>query len=147
MTRRALLLAALASRLRADAADDAWDLICTAARALTEATATPPPDRGNPAPFLEYFDKKMPGYDTLVNNVTGLLREDDIECTLDQRENDGDDHSRTVQVDWQMRVIELGYGTSSTRREEQVKCRVEKQGKKWKIVGLEPLEFFAPPRH
>ena len=30
------------------------------------------------------------------------------------------------------------------RREQVVKCKVEKRGGKWRIVELEPIEFFAP---
>jgi hypothetical protein len=30
------------------------------------------------------------------------------------------------------------------RREQVVKCKVEKRGGKWRIVELEPMEFFAP---
>lgn len=145
MTRRALLLASLAARLRADSADDAWELIASAARALGEATALPPPNRGTAAPFMSYFDPKMPGYETLRTNVTALIERSDLESTLDPVSNDGDDRARDLSVDWQLRIINAGTGVTSTRREELIKCRVEKQGRKWRIVSLEPQSFFAPP--
>ena len=41
--------------------------------------------------------------------------------------------------------MQRGQETASfARREQVVKCTVEKQGGKWRIVGLEPIEFFAP---
>ena len=146
MTRRALLLASLAQSLRADSADDAWELIASAARALGEATALPPPNRGSAIPFLSYFDRKMPGYETLRNNVTALINQADVQTTIDPVTNEGDDRARNVTVDWELRMTDLASGVNSTRRQELVKCRVEKQGRKWRIVSLEPVSFFAPPR-
>jgi hypothetical protein len=146
MTRRALLLASLAARLRADSADDAWELIASAARALGEATALPPPNRGSAVPFLSFFDHKMPGYETLRTNVTALIDQADLQTTIDQAGNEGDDRARNVTVDWELRITDLATAVNSTRRQELVKCRVEKQGRKWRIVSLEPLSFFAPPR-
>ena len=32
------------------------------------------------------------------------------------------------------------------RRREVLKFRLERKGKKWKIVSIEPLHFFAPPK-
>jgi hypothetical protein len=31
------------------------------------------------------------------------------------------------------------------RRQQRVKCRVQKSGKKWRVASLDPLQFFAPP--
>lgn len=146
MTRRALLLASLAARLRADSADDVWELIASAARALSEATALPPPNRGGAGPFLSFFDPRMPGYETLRANVAALIDQADLQSTLDPVDNDGDDRARNLSVDWQLRLTDPATGVTATRRQEIVKCRVEKQGRKWRIVSLEPLSFFAPPR-
>jgi hypothetical protein len=146
MTRRALILAALAARLRADSAGQAWELIGSAARALSEATALPPPNRGTAIPFLSFFDSKMPGYETLRTNVTALVNQADLQSTLDLLSNEGDDRARTVEVDWTLRITDLATSVTTSQRRERVKCRVEKQVKKWRIVSLEPLAFFAPPR-
>ena len=146
MTRRALLFASLAAGLRADSADDVWDLIAGAARALTEATALPPPNRGSAAAFLGSFDPKMPDYDTLRANVTALIAQADLQSTLEPVRNEGDDRARDIDVDWQLRITDLSTGITSTRRQGIVKCRVEKQGRKWRIVAIEPLSFFSPPR-
>ena len=79
MTRRSLLLASLAAGLRADSEDDTWELVANAARALVEATALAPPNRGSSVPFLSYFDPKMPGYETLRDNVTALIEQVDLQ--------------------------------------------------------------------
>jgi hypothetical protein len=146
MTRRALLVASLAAALRADSADDVWDVIAGAARALTEATALPPPNRGSAAPFLSSFDPKMRDYDTLRAKVTALIAQADLQSTLDPVRNEGDDRARDLDIDWQLRITDLATGLTSARRQEIVKCRVEKQGRKWRIVSIQPMSFFSPPR-
>jgi hypothetical protein len=32
------------------------------------------------------------------------------------------------------------------QRREVVKFRLERKGKKWKIVSIDPLHFFGPPK-
>jgi len=144
MTRRTLLAASLAARLRADSADDAWEVITSAARALTEATSLPPPNRGTAAAFLDYFDRKMSGYETLRANAMALVAQADLRSTIDLVSNEGGDRSREMELDWSLRMVDPATGITSKNREEHVKCRVEKQGKKWRIVAFEPLALFAP---
>ncbi len=145
MTRRVWLAAAVAPLLRADAADDAWDLVADAVRALSAATGLPPPRGGSAELFLSYFDKKMPGYEQLRADATALVGRYEIQCSVDPIENNGDDRSRELDLDWQLRLTDPATNIVSTRREKDVKCRVEKQGKKWKIVSFAPERFFAPP--
>jgi hypothetical protein len=49
-----------------------------------------------------------------------------------------------VQFRWTLRLQRGEQSASFARREQVVKCKVEKQRGKWRIVGLEPIEFFAP---
>jgi hypothetical protein len=138
-TRRALLLAALAASLRADSADQVWDVIGAMAAALSNTMG---------AEFLGFFDRAMPGLPELRVNVTGLLTQLKIESSIDLVSNEGDDQKRTVEVDWLLRMRNRDDDSVSdaTRREERVKFRFAKQGKRWRIVSLEPLSFFAVPQ-
>lgn len=145
MTRRSLLVASLAATLRADSEDDTWELVANAARALVEATALTAPYRSS-VPFLSYFDPKMPGYETLRDNVTALIEQVDLQSSIDPVGNDGNDQARNLKLDWLLTMTDLGSSVISTRREEVIQCRVQKQGRKWRIVSLEPVSFFAPPR-
>ena len=145
MTRRSLLVASLAAVLRADSEDDTWDLVASAARALVEATALPPPNRGTAAPFLSYFDPKMPGYETLRDNVIALIEQADLQSSIDPLRNEGNDRVREMTLDWLLTMSDPGSGIVATRREAEIRCRAEKQGKKWRIVSLEPVSFFASP--
>jgi murein L,D-transpeptidase YcbB/YkuD len=135
MTRRALLLIPFAARLQADSAQQVWDLFTSMASALSE---------GDASAFLNAFDPAMPGYEALRVGVTALLREAEVQSSIELVEEEGDDGSRAV--DWLVHIVDRQDGAVAERRQERVKCRVEKSGKKWRIASLEPLQFFAPPR-
>lgn len=137
MTRRALLLVPLAARLRADSAQQVWDLFTSMASALSAGDATA---------FLKAFDPAMPGYGTLRAGVTALLSEAQVQSSIELVEEEGDDRSRAVELDWLVHIVNRQDGAVAARRQERVKCRVEKSGSKWRIASLEPLQFFAPPR-
>ena len=137
MTRRALLLVPLATRLRADSAQQVWDLFTSMASALSAGDATA---------FLNAFDPAMPGYEALRTGVAALLRQAEVQSSIELVEDEGDDRSRAVELDWLVQIVERQDGAVAARRHERVKCRVEKSGKNWRIASLEPLQFFAPPR-
>lgn len=90
------------------------------------------------AAFLNHFDPKMPGYATLHYEVEGLLARPDVISTIEIVSDKGDDGQRDLELDWVLKV------ETDPPRRQIVKIRVEKQGKKWKIVALEPVEFFKP---
>jgi hypothetical protein len=136
MTRRTLLLVPLAALCHAaDAPQEVLDLIADLAASLSA---------GNVSLFLKAFDPAMPGYAKLRDNVTGLIAQGDVQSFIDPLEDEGDDRRRAVQLQWTLLMHRGQETTSFARREQVVKCRVEKRGGKWRIVELEPIEFFAP---
>ena len=136
MTRRVLLVIPLAAYCHAaDPAQEVLDLIADLAASLSA---------GNVALFLQAFDPKMPGYAKLRENVTGLIAQGDVQSFIDPVEDEGDDRRRAVQLQWTLLMHRGQEATSFARREQVVKCTVEKRGGKWRIVELEPIEFFAP---
>ncbi|HTS65145.1 MAG TPA: hypothetical protein VMH28_24145 [Candidatus Acidoferrales bacterium] len=135
MTRRALWLIPLALCLAADPAGEVLDLFTDLAASLAA---------GNAVDFLSKFDRKMPGYEKLSENVTALTRQSDIESFVDLTRNEGDGQNREVEANWKMRIKTGADATASPGRQQLLKCRVEKQGKKWRITALEPVDFFAP---
>ena len=136
MTRRAWLTIAMAGCLRAaDPAREVFDLVADAAGSLSA---------GNAAGFLNTFDRNMPGYARLRQNITGLLALGDVQSAIDPLEDAGDDRRRTPQFQWTLRILRGQASTATVRREQVVKCTVEKQGGKWRITSIEPLDFFAP---
>jgi hypothetical protein len=137
ITRRALLVFMVAAvGWGADPAQEVWDLLSQVASALSER---------NPAAFLEAFDPAMPGYGQLRDNITALLRNAEVQSSIELESDEGSGQSRTVELDWLLRIRPDPDATASTRRQQHVKCRLQKTGKKWRIVWFEPLALFTPP--
>jgi len=136
MTRRALILAAASSVLRADDAGDVWDLFSVMASALSD---------NKPDEFMNAFNHGMPGLEDLRTNIFDLLQAYDIHSSIELLNEDGDNLARMVQLDWFLQIVEKQDTAGVTRRREIVRCRLIKQKKKWRITSLEPLSFFAPP--
>ena len=101
-------------------------------RAVTEALANQDADS-----FLDQFDTKMPGYAKLrdeIRDLFGMAQE--IGSTIDVITDEGDEQKRMLELDWLLKI------DNDQPRRQIVKCQVEKQSKKWKIIALDPVEFF-----
>ena len=136
MTCRLLLLLPMALCLHADSEKDVRDLIASAAGALSADKVEL---------FLDAFDKAMPDFDKLRDNVVGLTSQADVGCNIEVTSSDGDDTERTMTLDWILTFESKGASLGTTRRQKTVKCRLKKTGKKWRIVAFEPLDLFASP--
>ena len=108
---------------------DVLDLFRTAVEALADK---------DPTAFLDKFDRKMPGYDTLHDEVFALLDHSEVSSEVEIVSDEGDAQKRALQLDWVLSIDE------DQPRRQIVKCHIERQGKKWKITSLEPVEFFQP---
>jgi len=143
MTRRTLLALPFALPLLADSARDVWDLLADAASALSA---------GNAPAFLDAFDPKMPGYEELRTDAVGLIAEapaqtgrEGISCSIELVSDQGDDQARALELNWILDIRQRQSAIGSVRRQQHVKVRVAKKGKKWRIVAFDPPGFFAPP--
>ena len=104
-------------------------------RTVTEALANQDADA-----FLDQFDPKMPKYEKLrdeIQELFGMAQE--IGSTIDVISDEGDDQKRMLELDWLLKI------DNAEPRRQIVKCQVEKQGKKWRITALDPVEFFRGP--
>ena len=136
MTRRLLVMLALAACCRAgDPAREVLDLVADAAGALSA---------GNVSLFMKAFDPAMAGYATLRENVTALIAQGEVQSEIEPLEGEGDERRRVDTFQWTLRWKRGENSASFARREQVVTCKAEKQGGKWRIVGLEPIAFFAP---
>jgi hypothetical protein len=139
VTRRRVILcftASLAAPLCADDAGDIWELLAGAASALSAGSADD---------FMQTFDRSMPSYDMLAANVAGLLAEYEVQSSIELLSELGAGSPQTVDLDWILQLVQQDDETNTIRRRDRVTCRVTKTGKKWKIVSLDPITFFAPP--
>jgi hypothetical protein len=135
--RRFFLLAILATSLaRADTPQELMDLFASMASALSE---------GNPGVFLRAIDPSMPGYERFAANIYALATQNALSNSIDIITQKGDDRVQDVELDWLLDISGTGQSQVFVRRELMVKCRLERQKKKWRIVALDPADFFAPP--
>jgi hypothetical protein len=123
------------ARLYAGPEEDIVKLLGSMAAALTTV---------NVPEFMDAFDKNMPEYEKLRADVTGLVNQADVASSIEPISNNGDDNTRTVDLDWYLEVRSLVQDGPIVTRRETVHCELRKEKKKWKIVSLKPLEFFAP---
>ena len=137
MTRRGLMFASLAAPLFADDSREVWELLAQVAGALSE---------GNMDEFLQAFDRAMPEYHTLELNVSSLLRQYEVRSSIEPLDEDTKGLSYIVDLDWLLELVEQQDNTNITRRRERIHCEVVKRGKAWKVMKIEPLPFFAPPK-
>jgi murein L,D-transpeptidase YcbB/YkuD len=125
------------SQLRADSSSDVIDLIGSMTAALTEVDV---PE------FMDAFDPNMPGYDDLKNQVTALVNQAEVTSSVEPVQEGGDDDKRIIDLDWFLQVRSLLNDGPIIQRREVVHCELRKEKKKWKIVSLKPLDFFAPAK-
>jgi hypothetical protein len=123
--------------LRADEAQDVWNVLTDAASALSEGSAMR---------FLALFDRSMRDYRVLEANITALVNQDQVQSSIELLSDEGDSTTRMVELDWFLQVVEQQDTAGLTRRRERVRCRLAKRGKKWLVTSIEPLAFFAPLR-
>jgi hypothetical protein len=133
MLRTALLLL-FTTLVVADTAADVLNVFTSAAEGLINDDA---------ASFLDSFDRNMPGYAALQDNVKGMLAAYNVGATIEEITDEGDDRKRTVELDWLLILSQKGATNSPQQtRRQVVKCTVERRGKQWKITSLEPLDLF-----
>lgn len=127
----------VAAFAHADPQEEILDLLRSMMAALSDDNV-----RG----FMASFDRSMPGYDRLKAQITGLVDEADIGSDIEPTKNEGDDTHRVVDLDWYLVIRSSVANGPSVQRRQVVHCELRKEKKRWKIVSISPLEFFAPAK-
>ena len=137
MIGRALVIAAIAAAtVGADASSETFDVIASMAAGLAE---------DNAAAFMKPVDDAMPGREALAANVRALLLQSEVVSGIDRVRDDGSEASRTLVLDWGLQLKRRGPDLRIERKRETVTVTLKKDGKRWKVTSIVPLEFFAPP--
>ena len=106
--------------------------------ALAQGHSDDPLFASNAGPFLDKFDPKMPGYSTLRDEVEALLASAKVGSVIDVATDDGDNQKRSLELDWLLQIED------QPSRRKIVKCKIEREGKDWKITAFEPIDLFKP---
>ena len=127
MTRRTLLSLPVAACLRADADDDIKALVNSAAEGLRNHDGKQ---------FLAAFDPAMKGYRELASNVRGLLRDADVQASIEISSD---------QMNWTLDITAHDLSAGSTTRQAKVVYRAERSVAKLRIVSFEPVVTLCTP--
>jgi hypothetical protein len=141
MRRRTFFLtmggAAAGAALAADAPGQIFDLFTKIASALSA---------DDPGAFLDAVDPEMPHYQDFRRDLVALVDIASLTNSIEIMSDSGDDAHRSEELDWFLEIVGNSEPHPLERRREVVKFRLERKGKKWKIVSIDPLHFFAPPK-
>lgn len=96
--------------------------------------------------FLDAVDPAMPDKADLRRDLVALIALADVTNSLEIITDTGDDTHRTEEIDWFLEIVNKSQSHTVERRRQVVKFQMERKGKKWKILSMEPLHFFAPPK-
>lgn len=131
----------------ADAHDDVIEVITSMSAALSEISGNGAGQaHGNVPRFMQAISRDMPEYDTLQNNVTGLVNQAEVSSSIVPVDEDGNEQARSINLDWSLEVRSLEQDGPIVQRREIVHCELRKEKKRWKVVALKPLDFFAPAK-
>jgi hypothetical protein len=130
-----LVSAALAM---AQTPSDVVEFFHSVAATLGDAHSDDPITPTNASPFLDKFDSRMPGFATFRDEIEVLVAAGRVGSVIDFVSDEGDDRKRSLELDWLLQIED------QQARRQILKCTIERQGKKWKITALEPIEFFKP---
>ena len=125
---------------RADAPQQIFDLFAKIASALSD---------DDPAMFLEAVDPEMPNFQDFRRDLVALTDLASVTNSIEVLSDTGDETQRAEELDWFLEIVGNSDPHPVERRREVVKFRLERKGnkgKKWKIVSIDPLHFFAPPK-
>jgi uncharacterized protein Usg len=100
---------------------------------------------GNGLAFLDRVDHSMPDYEKLEQNVLALVAQNEVLTSFDVLQQEGTEEQQTVELDWFLQIWSREVNGPLERRRQSVKCRLRRAKKKWKVMSLEPVSFFAPP--
>jgi hypothetical protein len=133
---RRFFLAILAAPAVADTGQDLIDLFGGMAGALSE---------GEPEAFLRGIDPSLPDYGRFAARVRALALQNTLSSSIGILKQEGDANVQVVELDWILEIRGKDQSHVYQRRQSVVKCRVERKGRRWRIVLLDPQDFFAPP--
>jgi hypothetical protein len=87
----------------------------------------------------------MPDYGKLEKYIIALAAQNEVMSSIDVLKDEGDAHTHTAELDWFLQIRSREQSGPLERRRQIVHCRLERPKKKWEVMAIEPVSFFAPP--
>lgn len=99
---------------------------------------------GNAPLFLSSFDRRaMAGFDRFQDEVVALTAQRRIASSVRSGPPEGGPDECVVHVDWLLNLTPKLDPGPVERRRETLLLEMRRRGKRWKIVRVEPGDFFA----
>jgi hypothetical protein len=139
MRRRALLaVSALLPTAVAQSDPDVEvrQLLADAAAALSEA---------NPEAFLRCFSIPEPERAAWRERLRILFARAEVSSSVSILSNRADGVARVLEIDWFLAIQKKDQTAPVERRRAILRARLERIGKRWRLVSLEPEQFFEAP--
>lgn len=115
----------------------------SATRTLKDASRSLQTD--NAAAFLSYFERKgWDDYARLETYMVALTSQNDLASSVQVLENTQEGEDRVLRVDWLLQIRPLSGIGKVENRQQILSLRLTPAKKRWKIIGLTPVEFFRP---
>jgi hypothetical protein len=130
------VLLAICAAGHADDSTDAREQVSRIASALTE---------GNPSGAMMPFDKSYANYEKLRTYFSGLTTAFQIVNGIDVSDEEEEHDQIKLSVHWDMALIDLQTNYTENRAAD-LKIKLARVNSKWKIVDMEPVDFFNPAR-
>ncbi len=101
---------------------------------------------GNAASFLHWFDReRFAQYPALESHVVALTTQSDVASSIQFLEIERVQDGYRLRVDWLLQVSLKETPAPLEARHQVIQIEAREQGKgKWRISGLEPVDFFRP---
>ncbi len=103
---------------------------------------------GEPVGALEAFDKNMPHYGAIAENVQALAAQTEVLCSIDvvsdkEADNDFSDIHH-LDLDWFMMLKSRGDPGKVERRRQRVAVTLKLLKGAWRITEFSPEQILAP---
>ena len=99
----------------------------------------------NAALFMGHFDRaSFDGYPALREDIAALTAHRRIASSVSVGVPEGGPEQWTASVDWLLELTPKLDPGPVERRRQTLRVSARKRGKRWRIVGLAPVGFFAP---
>ena len=100
--------------------------------------------QGDSAGALDFFDKKMKDFATIDTDLSALVAQTEILCSIDPVEDKEDAGVHRLDLDWYMQLKSRTDPGLIERRRQRVAVTLEKIGAAWRITSFAPEQILAP---
>lgn len=103
---------------------------------------------GDAASALESFDKSLPEYGKVSEDLTALSTQADVLCSIDvvadkEADNEASDVHH-LDLDWYMTLTSRADDGLTEKRRVRVAVTIRRFAARWRITALSPVTILAP---